>query len=325
MAMTFYEMKEQIWTATGKSTELDPVPTSPNYDVSYQGGPYLNFVVNEAQRQVAKWKDKATGKPVRIHNLLSSFHYAAYYLEDTLVTVQNDSDPYYVTLTDSGPDDGQYEGWVLEVTSGDGDGQIRYIYRYDGATQTAYLTEAFDTEPEVGDTVKLYKRFEMLLPNAHAWSAAHIALPETTDRSRSTGNLLEVLSIVDVVNRRELVPAVGKEKFEGNLTAVGTPTEWFRYGNRIYYDVNVDEMIKYEVEYYRMPMNMTLDTEYPELPEVWHEAMVLWGVWHIFKRKMEATLAYAAKMDFEDEMRKTIGAFDVQKERVDLSAFVEYS
>jgi hypothetical protein len=317
-------MKHQIWVATGKSTELDPVTTSANYDTSWNNGPFLNFVVNEGQRQVAKWKNKETGRPIRINDLVSYFHYSAYYLEDTIISVNNDTDPYYVTLTSSGAYNGEYEGWVMEVTSGDAEGEILYIYSYEGSGRYVYFSDSFTNEPAAGDTVKLYKRFELLLPSTHTWVDEHISVPIATDASRNTGNMLEILSVVDVTNRRELVSVAKTEKFPQNIIQKGDPSFWYRYGNAIYYDKNVDEKLKFRVEYYRSPTDMVNETDEPDIPSIWHTAIVLWGRWYVLMRKMEAGLAYAAKMDFEDEMRRTISEFDMKKERIELGGTVLY-
>ena len=40
------------------------------------------------------------------------------------------------------------------------------------------------------------------------------------------------------------------------------------------------------MEYYRTPTNMTLDADEPEIEEMFHYAIVLWGIYHgynIFK------------------------------------------
>ena len=130
--------------------------------------------------------------------------------------------------------------------------------------------------------------------------------------------------MIDVTNGKELAGVTKTEKFAENITQVGEPSYWYRYGNAIYYDKNVDSKIKFKVEYYRMPMEMSDPDDVPDIPEIWHMAIVLWGIWYIFRRKMEAGLAYSAKMDFEDEMRRTVGQFDVMKERTDLGGSVMY-
>jgi hypothetical protein len=294
--MTRREIMDQIWVAIGKPTEYDPEPTSVNYDTSYNGGPFLAFVANEGQRQVAKWKAKESGRPIRISDLFSSFHYASYVGSDTIASVNNSTDPYYIGLTSSLAIDSAYEGWIVKITSGTSTGNVGYIYSYSGASRTAYLSEALPTTPAVGDTVSLYKKFDLILPPTHSLASLHLSSPATSDESLNTGNLLEILSITDVVNGKELEPVTKQEKFPGNLEILGTPSYWYHYGNAIYYDVNVDTKLRFRVEYYRTPTDMDADASNPDIPNIWHMAIVLWGRWYMLQRKMEAGLAYAAKM-----------------------------
>lgn len=317
--MTRDEIVDQIWVATGKATDLDPTT-----DISWGGGPYLYFVANEAQRQVAKWRNRETGRPIRIYSLLDSFTYWSYTTTDTLAAVNNSDEPPTIQLTSAGLNNDRYNDWMVEITSGSADGQTAIITDYDGSTRTATLHEAFSTDPAVGDTVKLYKRFERILPSTHAWAGDHMTLPIVSDMSLNSGNLLEILSIVNMKDETELSVVDKTEKFVSSITRVGTPVSWYRFGDTLYYDCNVDEKIPFRVEYYRSPTNMSEGTDTPDIPELWHMAMVIWGIHMIHVRKMESGLAYARKMDFEDEMRRTYSEYDMRKERISLKGEVQY-
>jgi hypothetical protein len=322
--VTRREIVDQIWVATGKSTELTPEATDPNYDTSLNGGPFLSFVANEGQRQVAMWKDPATGRPNRINDLLGVMFYSSHTFTDVISAVNNTTDPYSITLTTIGVGDGRYNGWVVEMTSGDASGEVKFIYDYDAVSGTCYLHDAFSTTPAVGDTIKMYKNFEMLLPPTHFWVGDHISLASATDVAVNDGNLFEVLSIVDLKNGRELEGVTKIDKFPSNILSAGDPTSWYRHGNAIYYDRNVNNKLKFRVEYYRTPMDMTADDSLPDIPEIWHMSIVNWGIHYILKRKMEYSGAYAAKMDFIDGMRRIVGEDYIRKDRLDQGGSVLY-
>jgi hypothetical protein len=320
--MNLSEIRNYVWRALGEDTNLDPTTD----DTYYGGIAWLTAVVNEAQRHIASWKDPGTGRPIRIYDLLSSLDFYTVVYESTVSAVNSTTFPYSVTIADTlGTNDDRYNGWVVEFTSGDATGDVKRIVDYTGATRVCYVHEEFASAPEVGDTVKVYKGFEMLLPATHAWVSEHVALPTGTDRLRDEGNLLEVLSITDLENESELNVAEKKEKFAGNLVTAGTPTQWSRYGNRIVFDVNADENRWYKMEYYRLPLEMSADTDEPDLPVQFHFALVLWATWWGFWTKHENARAYSVKRDLEDEMRRVVQAYDVSKERVETKAFVDSS
>jgi hypothetical protein len=319
--MTLSEIRLHIWRALGEDTNLDP-----DTDVSFGGGPWLTHVANLAQRRVASWKDPQSGRPVRISDLYGSpLFYQSSTIETTIADTSQVStlnrlglplDPFLFLDAD------RYNGWMFEILDGDAAGQKGYII--DFVNSNIYFAKALTATPTVGDSIALYKNFDMLLPSTHDWVSEHISLPATTDVSRNTGNLLEVLSIVDVDSGKELTPCTRKEKFPGNILQTGDPSQWYRYGNAIYYDVAVDAVKNFRMEYYRAPLDMSDDDDEPDLPPQFHWGIVLWGTWWGFWSKHENPRAYSVKRDLEDFMRRTIEEYDVSKDRLDLGGSVRY-
>lgn len=304
--MTLDEIRDEIWTALGEPTDIDPDTDATT----------LNRVVNEAQRQIAKWRDPATGKMVRIHSLFNYLYFYPTIITNTITSVSNSTFPYYFSFSTArtGNTSGRYNGWVIEITSGDADGEKRLIMDYErveGSYNKYYYSEAFGTAPSAGDTVKLYKNYFYMLPSTHGWVDDGITLPSNTDSNIADGNLLEVLRIEDVENQTVIEKAENKESFVNIGTSTGDPTKWYRFGNRIIFDYHLDEEKWYKMEYYRLPAEMSAASDEPEIPEIYHWAMVLWGIWWGYKRAMENSSAYSTKKDLEDEMRRTINQFDV--------------
>jgi hypothetical protein len=317
--MTAADMMQRVWEALGEPGNMDPAT-----DISYNGGPVLLWYVNEGQREVAKWKDPQSGKPVRIHDLNSVVPYKSCVIEAAITAVNNTTSPYSITVDTVGTEADRYNDWVVEITSGDADGEKRYIV--DSDTGVLYVDSVFTADPAVADTVKLYKRFDLLLPSTHAWAAEHIALPAVSDLARNTGNLLEVLSIVDIKNKTELESVNDAERFPAGMTDTGNPNKWYRYGNAVYYDKNVDtDDLWLRMEYYRTPLDMDLTTNTePDIPEIFHMAIVLWATWWGYKMTLESSKAYSTKLDLESEMKRTTSQFDIRKSRLNLGGSVKY-
>jgi hypothetical protein len=304
--VTLSELRLRIWDALGKPTDLDP-----DTDTQDGGSPLLTYYVNEGQRQIALWKDPVTQRRVRIQSMLSSLNYRTVNLSDTVASANTTAFPYYVDLTSLDTTDGRYTDWYLVINN-----EIRKIVGYTGSSRRCYINDLFETDPEADDTVYLYKDFDYLLPSTHSWVGEHIQLPATTDSYKATGNLLEVLSIIDVTNNRTLSRGFKQENYSLNSNTYGDPLEWTRYGNKIMYDKPIDSDIWFKLEYYRSPMDISNDTDEPEIPAPYHYAIVLWGIYHGLMRNGEASAVQLAWDNLVNYMRSTYNQKEVESERI---------
>ena len=301
--MTLEEIRNEIWKATGELTDLDP-----STDTSYNGGPYLNFVIKMAQDRIASYKTMR-GRILRFNHLIGEMFHKEAPISATLASDGTTSTIVLPSTSFDGNDD-QYNGWI--VKSG---GEYRLIMDYVGSTYTATLNDDLSTAPAAGDEITVYKRFAYLLPSVHPWAADHIVLPSTTDKYRADGNLFEILNIDDINENTHLAHSQKGKTFVTQLTTIGDPTSWYRFGNKIYFDSAPDEAKWFRLEYYRMPLEMTLDADEPDLPEPFHYAIVLWGIEWVYRREGESSEKYSTKRDFVEFMEQTLMAVDVQDER----------
>ena len=297
--MTLSEIRNEIWEAIGHDTRYNP-----STDTSYNSGPYLTFVVNEAQRQIATWKDPQTERVLRFKELMSEMFFKSVTLTGTIASATTTT----VTLdTAVNANADEYNGWVIETGS-----DLRAITDF-SAARVATVHDSYSTAPS--GTYTLYKRFFYLLPSSHAWAAEHIVLPDPSDRYRSEGNFLEPLKIEDLASQRTLDLGSRIESFPEFTNETGDPLSWITYGNKIVMDTNVSTAKWFRMEYYRKPTDMSADTDEPEIPGPFHYAMVLWGTWWGYRRKRENAAAYSVKRDLMDYMKTTVGGFDVNFER----------
>jgi hypothetical protein len=313
--VTLSEIRTEIWEALGKPTDLDP-----SVDATR-----LTRWVNEAQTVLGAWRDPDSGRIFRYHGLFGSLNYKSKVLSDTIATVSNDDTPYYLELDgdEIGTGDDRYNDWVVEITSGDADGEVRLITDYDSDNSRIYYANAFNTEPSADDTVSIYKRFDYLLPEGHSWVSEHIQLPATSDSYLATGNLMEVLNVYDITNRVLLEKGSRVDMFK-DLTA-GHPTMWYRYGNRLFYNCNQNtDDVDYRLEYFRNPMSLSSDGDVPELPLQYHRAIVLQGIIFGHIRTLEYDKKWMLQQDLKLHMRQVVSQWDIRDERIDNQLEVRY-
>ena len=312
-------IRNQIYRGLGEPSFWNPAS-----DISDGGLPALTWVANEGQRRVAMWKD-TRGRHVRHRSLINDMYFNATNFTDTIATVNNSTFPYYITVDGDnvGAGDDRYNGWVFKLTSGDANGQQRLIVDYDSSTGRLYYSEVLTSDPAADDTIKMYKNFDMLLPSTHAWVDEHISLPSTSDNSRATGNLIEVLSLIDVLQSYLLSKAYIAEHFEDNYYSTGDPTKWLRVGNRIYYDVAVDIDKTFKLTYYRTPTDMVAAEDESELEEQYHYGIVLWGLIWGYLQLGESSRKYSVEQDFDRFMKTTKSQWDVESEKANPKGIIK--
>lgn len=299
--MTLAEIRNEIWQNSGKLSYLDP-----STDTSYNGGPYLNYVVNLAQKQVSMYKS-ITGRLLRFPNLMGELFFKE---EPKSGTLGTGSTTTTLVLSGFSTDDDRYNGWNITI-----EGSTYLIMDYTGATQVAEIQEALSTAPSAGTAFTLQKSFNLLLPSTHAWVSEHIQLPVESDRWRSDGNFLEIVKVSDVQNGLELTRAQRGLNFITMRTSTGTPSQWYRFGNKLYFDVAPDDSRWYQMEYYRLPTTLSNDTDAPEIPEQFHYALVLWGTEWAYRQSGESNEKYSTKRDYIDFMERTMLNEDIKGER----------
>ena len=306
--MTLENIRDQIYANLGNPSDLNPAT-----DTQYSGGPLLTWVANEGQRQLAFWKDPQMSRQLRFRNLLSDLYFTSKVITGTLATTTSTTTVTF-PAADVGSQDDRYNGWTVEI-----DGELRLIVDYTGSTYTATVHVAFSGAPTAGDTYTLRKRFSLLLPSTHAWVSSpageHVSLPVTTDRYRADGNLYEILKVEDIENSRVLEKAERTESYPSYIMTSGDPTVWWRLGNKLYFDVNVDATNYYRMEYYRLPTDMSATTDEPEIPETFHYGLVLWGTAWGYRRKQESSDTYSVSKELESFMRQRASQYDVEGER----------
>jgi hypothetical protein len=292
--MTLAELQAEIWKMIGEPSDLYDDLTAV-YDAA------LTSAINEGLRVISTWKDPVTGRPIRYPLLKDRMFFQSYYTSGTLDAAG--STTTVVLPSGSSTEDDAYNGWLVAVSGVD-----RRIVDYVGSTLTATVAEAFATSavPESGDSYTLSKEFMRFLPATSAIVDFHIVRP--------TGFIVPIF-IRDLDEDEDIIRAARSDTFTSNLTSPGTPAEYLFLEDRIVFDYTPDEARWYEMEYTRLPAELSSDTDEPEIPEMYHYGIVLWCRWWGYAREQSLQEAYAAKRDLVDFMRERVGSYHFENDR----------
>jgi len=298
--MTVQEMVLQVYELLGEPSDLDPYDSSGSFDVSSDGASKILGWLNRGYRRILFWKFPS-GRLIRFRSLKAIKYFKSATVSGTAANGGNSS----ITLasTEDNTAD-QYVGWVVEITDGTGSGQKRLIVEY-STSRVATVDVDWDTNPDSSSEYKLYKRFWKYLDPGTSFSDEHIDLNPVSD-------IVAAQRVVDLKYNTELVPAGRTDHYETYSTVSGDPSVWFEEGDRLWFDTNVDEERWFQLDYTRMPSNLTGASDTPEIPEIFHEGIVLWTVWWGNHRLQDPSRAYAFKKDLESFMSTT-------KEQLELS------
>jgi hypothetical protein len=306
--MTLDIMRKEVWRQIGEPPDLDP-----STDISYGGLPTLNWVLNEAQRQIAVWKDPIKGSVIRHPQLYGEMFFQTVVRSFTLTSQAGSTTSTIILPTGASTSDGAYVGWLIQSGS-----EVKVVVGYVGSTLTATIMGTWVTQPLSAGTVKLFKRFMMFGKGTELWISDHILLPSSATNMRTEGNLLDILKIEDLDQQLELSRASRTESYIGQTTQTGDPTSYFRRGNRIIFDVASSTAKWYRMEYLRLPTDMSgtsPTTETPELPEQYHYPITLWAIEWGFRQSQDYIAARATQMMIDDSMRKIISLDDMTNDR----------
>lgn len=125
---------------------------------------------------------------------------------------------------------------------------------------------------------------------------------------------LQALKIVDPnENRRDITKLYMpfrqfNESFPtpANNTA-GTPGAWTIHGSRLYFDKPTDQAYTLELYYLKKPTKLEDDSDVPEIPEEFEEALVLGAYYRVLERNEDFDLAsYYKNGDYTDELDKMV-------------------
>jgi hypothetical protein len=185
------------------------------------------------------------------------------------------------------------------------------------AARVATVEKAWDTVPDVTSAYELTKAFYRFVAAGSTWAADNIAVDPVSD-------VIAVQQVIDLSDGNRLIRADRVEAFADVGCGVGNAPSVFadRQGG-ILFDTPVPEGRSYRIRYFGMPRAFTSESDVPQMPEVFHEALLLWVVWWGLRSLQEFSGAYSTKRDLEDTMASAVQQFDRGGERDNISLYME--
>jgi hypothetical protein len=312
--MNVEEMVIDVFENLGEPSDLD-IYTNGNVDLTMKGTIRILQWLNRGYRRVLTWK-RSDGRLLRFPGMEGVAYHRTVVLSGQVsganATVAEEP---YVMLANGSASSDIYEGWIIEITAGTGAGQKRRISKYNGIAKTAYVVVAWDTIPHGPSeadpsSYKMYKDFVRMCESGSAWEADNMLLdPQKT--------VLGISKIVDTTEGCDLAPASRIETFSRNWTETGIPTEYYRRGNDIVFDVAVEDERTYYIEYVKMPSALALLTDEPKVPEMYCDVIAMYAHWLGLKRNQEWSGSWAVKKDIDDLMATIKEQNEMSMERED--------
>lgn len=291
--MTLSDMRTEVYEALGKDTMMNPDTTS--------GAARLLRWANRAQRRIAFYKLK-DGHLIRFPQLHTETMWKTVAYTATATYTVSSATASTATLNNlPGTTANRYRGWVLEINS-----EYRLVTLQSGNTLT--VNDDWDSTPSSGDTYKLYKRWYDLVDSSHAYSSENIVLDPVS-------SIYEVLVLEDMQEETWLTRDDRIETNIFTLRDAGDPTSFRMDGNRLYLNYNVDDERYFRMEYCKYPTAMSAASDEPDLPETYHEAVLMEMERLAYRFKNENASAYSLKRDIDDFMETTVQPGEMAYER----------
>jgi hypothetical protein len=185
--------------------------------------------------------------------------------------------------------------------TGTGSGQKRVVIDSAGAlTSDCVMTvhKTWDVTPDATTTFKLYKRMFKFIANpiTGSYTDYHISVDAKREIS-------DVLKVIDVEGQTDLGIIDRTDVLTGTIISNSPASAYARFGDTLYLDSAYDSLRTYQMFYYRHPTALALYDDVPDLPEPFHEAVVMWATHSLQMREQDFNGAYATKRDLQELMQ----------------------
>lgn len=300
----------EVFEGLAEPSDLFPYAAgTTTFDITAVGSVKILRWLNRAYKRIVNWK-MPDGSQARFPCQDGEFFFKSVVKNGTVVAASS-SDITFDASLDAVVD--QYNGWIVEITAGLGVGQKRLLTSF-SIGRLSSISVDWDVIPDTTSSYSVYKRFYKFVPSSAGDVSENIALSPINQ-------IAAVRKLSDVSGLFDLAKGGGNETYIDGLFSSGTPSSYIVQNNRIIFDLAVDEVRWYRLEYARIPPALVAATDEPELPDSFNEVLILFAQWIGLKRAQEWTGAYTNKKDIEDLMRSLKSSLEMSFEREDIGAF----
>jgi hypothetical protein len=294
-----------LYDASGKNTKLSPYTTGTStFSMTAAGSVKMLSWLNRGYRYITKLK-LPDGTNVKFPVVEGDMFFKTAIVEG-LVTSFTKSTGVAQLDGSAGDGEDQYNGWLISIEGGAGEGQARLVVNSNGGHVRPHVV--WDTDLDETSEYMLYKRFVLFLLSNADGASENISMDGLND-------IVNIHRLTDVGMGIDLEYAGRTANFPSGIVSSGRPGAWFSYSRGIYFDVAPKEEIWYRMEYEKSVTKLTTQSQEPEIPDPWQEALFLWLVWKARVWSFEPSAAYGAKRDFFDFARSIQLPLETQMDR----------
>lgn len=306
--MTLLQIIQNLYEALGEPSDLQYLDDLDNVETTSLGWHRMVDAVNNACLGIATWKFPE-GRAIRFRFLESTASLNSL-VESALITADvNNSLFITTTLTDMTVD--FYAGCSIKI------GNLYYRIRHsrqdliNPADVDLMLDKAITTTTGTAFTISKREYFfepEIVSP--------FVNVLKNIAYTASQGVPLEITNIYDSSSNSELTLTTKYEPLLSIDSTMQTPSQFYKLSGGIRFDTFPEASRSYVVRYMRGPRVLSYDVidAVPELPEQFHEAIVLYALWWGYRRMQENNSAYSTKQDLVDTLRRARTEYDLQGE-----------
>ncbi len=306
--MTVEDLVVETFEALGEPSDL-PVYTTGTTTVSLLETGTIKILkwINRAYKRILNWKFP-NGSQVRFPAQSGEMFFSTKVLTGTASAGTAST----ITLAGTIATDDNYNGWLVHITSGTGSGQKRLIVDYTSGL-VATVDHDWDTTPDATSVFALYKR--------RYWfrGASAVDLAENIPLS-PVSEIAAVLKVSCPEDASDLPRGARIETYMANTLESGDPSSYLDLGDSIFFDIFPDTTRWYRLEYSKIVSSLAALADEPNLPESFHEPLLLFTQWIGLRRSQEWGGAYSTKRDIEDLMASLKTSLEQSFEREDIGA-----
>lgn len=273
--MTVQEMVVDVFENLAEPSDLEVNATpgdAGTFSIALPGAQKILHYLNVAQTRIANWVYR-DGSISRFKSLYSSLYWKSR-SNPVYMVVSCDYSSITVLGYATGNVDDEFNGWVLKVTDGEGVGQEAIVVDsiVSGSNIQLVLESDLSTILDTTSEVTLYRSFAYLSHNVQS------GYPGEGDILLHPGEvLMDIIRVSDVTSRSDLGRSTFGDTYPAVAYETGIPTEYFLYGNKLQFNAAIEDPRAYEIMYYRNPVAMVEAGARSELPEAFHEAIVMYA------------------------------------------------
>lgn len=240
------------------------------------------------------------------HALEKSLNFQTVVLDGTMNAAPATDNGFWLDLAHVSATADFYKDYVIEITGYSGtapDGLVGQIRTIPSSLTTGWCE--IDTDwvvtPDSNTEYSLYKRvYPIGVSPLNAESAYDSFWAVQRMENIADGTMLTHKKWLDLMGTA--------------FTSVGTPAAFARRGNNIIFDTTPDTAVWFRLWFYAFPaaISATNLTGYTDIPDIWHEAIVLGAIYRGHRALMEPDRAQEARAAWYDEIANTTDEIELE-------------